>query len=230
MKISIVVPVLNESERIAELVSSLRRLEGDKEIIISDGGSSDGTLEKLKNFTDVTVISSRSGRASQMNEGAAVSTGEVLWFVHADSRVSETSLRDIEQAIEAGAVGGFFRLRFYDADDRFLKFIESTSHTRAKDFCLIFGDQGLFMKREVFFELGGFANVALMEDWEISRRLRTLHKRGAIRALDTTIGTSARRYITNGRFRTWLKMNFVKALYILGVKTDILRHIYDGRK
>ena len=68
-----------------------------------------------------------------------------------------------------------------------------------------------------------------MEDWELSRRLRPLHRRGLIRALDTPIGTSARRYLQNGRFRTWLKMNAVKALYIMGVSTKKLREIYDGR-
>ena len=230
MKTSIIVPVLNEAEKIEGLINSLQKLDGDKEIIISDGGSTDETLEKLKSFDNIIVIHAKSGRAFQMNEGADVSTGNILWFLHADSLVSTSSLNDIEQAISEGAVGGFFRLYFYDVDDKFMKFIERTSHTRAKNFCLIFGDQGLFLKREVFFELGGFADVALMEDWEISRRLRGFHKQGLIRTLNTLIGTSARRYVKNGRLRTWLKMNIVKALYILGVKTEILRLIYDGRK
>ena len=225
MKTSIIVPVLNEAEKIEGLINSLQKLDGDKEIIISDGGSTDGTLEKLKSFDDIIVTHAKSGRAFQMNEGADVSTGNILWFLHADSLVSTSSLNDIEQAISEGAVGGFFRLYFYDVDDKFMKFIERTSHTRAKNFCLIFGDQGLFLKREVFFELGGFADVVLMEDWEISRRLRGFHKQGLIRALNTLIGTSARRYVKNGRLRTWLKMNIVKALYILGVKTEILRLI-----
>lgn len=230
MRISIIVPVLNEAGKIEALINSIKELNGDKEIIISDGGSTDGTLEKLKDFAGVTVIKSRPGRASQMNSGAAISTGEVLWFVHADSSPASSSLEEIEHVINDGAVGGFFRLKFYDARDKFMKFIERTSHTRAKKFCLIFGDQGLFLRREVFDELGGFANVALMEDWEISRRLRTLHKQGLISALDAEIGTSARRYVENGRFRTWLKMNCVKVLYILGVPTEILRQIYDGKR
>lgn len=74
--------------------------------------------------------------------------------------------------------------------------------------------------------LGGFAPLELMEDWDISRRLRSLHKRGLIYALDTVIGTSARRYIKNGRLNTWLKMNFIKALYIIGVPAKILSKIY----
>ena len=228
--ISVIVPVLNEAERITELISSLQSLDGEKEIIISDGGSTDGTREKLSALRNITVINSPSGRARQMNAGAKVSSGNILWFVHADSLVSPSSLHDIERAISDGAIGGFFRLKFYDADDKFMKFIERTSHTRAKNFCLIFGDQGLFMRRNVFDGLGGFADVSLMEDWEISRRLRTFHRLGLIHALDTVIGTSARRYTQNGRLKTWLKMNIVKALYILGVDTERLRRIYDNGK
>lgn len=230
MKISVIIPVLNESERISNLISNLMELSGDKEIIISDGGSTDGTLEKLKYFNYVTVISSDSGRALQMNSGAKIATGEILWFVHADSVVSKTSLYDIEAAIKAGALGGFFKIEFYDANDKFMKFIERTSHTRAKNFCLIFGDQGLFLRRDFFNELGGFANVALMEDWEISSRLRKYHKQKLIYGLDTIIGTSARRYLKNGRLKTWLKMNLIKTLYLLGFSTKILREIYDGKK
>ena len=228
--ISVIVPVLNEAERITRLISSLQSLDGEKEIIISDGGSTDGTREKILSFSNVTLINSPLGRARQMNAGAQISSGKILWFVHADSVVSPSSLHDIERAISGGAIGGFFRLRFYDADDKFMKFIERTSHTRAKRFGLIFGDQGLFLRRDIFFGMGKFADVSLMEDWEISRRLKHYHSLGKIHALETLIGTSARRYTKNGRLRTWLKMNFVKALYILGVNTETLRRIYDGRK
>ena len=228
--ISVIVPALNEAERITGLISSLQSLDGEKEIIISDGGSTDGTPEKLSAQRNITLINSPSGRAKQMNAGAQISSGNILWFVHADSLVSPSSLHDIERAISDGAIGGFFRLKFYDTDDFFMKFIERTSHTRAKNFCLIFGDQGLFLRRDVFDSLGGFADIPLMEDWEISRRLKRYHSLGQIHALDTLIGTSARRYTKNGRLKTWVKMNFVKALYILGVNTETLRRIYDDRK
>ena len=224
--ISVIVPVLNEAERIAALIDSLQGLHGEKEIIISDGGSTDGTREKLRAFDDVKTVYAPSGRGTQLNAGAARAIGDIFWFVHADSLLSPSSLDDIVNAVNAGAIGGFFRLYFYDADDSFMKFIARTSHTRAKRFCLIFGDQGLFLRRDIFDSLGGFADIPLMEDWEISMRLRKFHRQGLIRALDTEIGTSARRYTENGRFKTWLKMNIVKALYILGVPAKILRRIY----
>ncbi|MCR5347608.1 MAG: TIGR04283 family arsenosugar biosynthesis glycosyltransferase [Fretibacterium sp.] len=225
MLISIIVPALNEGDRIGPLIQSLQAMPGDREIIVSDGGSTDGTAEKAVS-AGARVITAPPGRAAQMNAGAKSASGDVFWFVHADSVPALSALEDIGRAVSGGAAGGFFRLHFYDADDRFLRFIERTSHTRAKDFCLIFGDQGLFLRRDIFEELGGFAPLALMEDWELSRRLRPLHKRGLICALDTAIGTSARRYLQHGRFRTWLKMNVVKALYILGVPTERLRKIY----
>lgn len=228
--ISVIVPALNEAERIGTLIRLLQSLDGEKEIIISDGGSTDGTQQKLSALSNITVINSPSGRARQMNAGAEISSGNILWFVHADSQVSPSSLNDIERAISDGAIGGFFRLKFYDADDWFMRFIERTSHTRAKRFGLIFGDQGLFIRRDIFDSLGGFADVSLMEDWEISRRLKRFHRLGLIHALDTLIGTSARRYIVNGRLKTWFTMNFVKALYILGADTETLRRIYDGGK
>ena len=226
--VSIIVPVLNESRNITGLIKSLQGLDGDKELIISDGGSTDNTRE-LAVSLEVTVIKAKSGRAFQMNEAAKISRGQILWFLHADSRVSCSSLQDITRAIGEGASCGFFRLEFYDANDPFMNFIARTSHTRAKNFGLIFGDQGMFFRRDVFESLGGFAGISLMEDWEISRRLLPLHRLGKIAALDTVIQTSARRYLTHGRLRTWLKMNIIKALYILGCPTRILRRLYDGK-
>ena len=87
------------------------------------------------------------------------------------------------------------RRRAKRLNDRFMRFVERTSHTRARRFGLIFGDQALFLRRDVFDSLGGFAPLALMEDWELARRLRPLHRKGLIRALETPVGTSARRFI-----------------------------------
>lgn len=228
MLISVVIPTLNEERCLPLLLKALADMPGEREVIVPDGGSVDGTAAAAQTW-GASLITVPRGRASQMNAGAALAKGDVLWFLHADSIPAASSLRDIEGAVDGGAAGGFFRLYFYDAEGPFLRFISRTSHTRAKRFCLIFGDQGLFLRRDVFEELGGFAPLALMEDWELSRRLRSFHRRGLIRALDTPIGTSARRYVQNGCFRTWLRMNVVKGLYICGVPTKKLRELYDDR-
>lgn len=227
MLISIIIPTLNESAKIGTLIQNINELSGNKEIIVVDGGSFDGTDEIAKSL-GINVIKTSPGRAFQMNLGASKSKGDILWFVHADSILSKSSLNDIEKSINIGAIGGFFKLYFYDNDNnRFLKFIERTSHTRAKRFGLIFGDQGLFIRRDIFNKYNGFAPVKLMEDWEFSRRIRRLHKNGLIHALDTFIGTSARRYIKNGIFKTWIKMNIIKMLYILGKSTEGLFNFYE---
>ena len=228
--ISIVVPTLNERARITGLLESLSALPGEKEIVVADGGSTDGTAEAAEAVPGVRVVRCGRGRALQLNAGACAARGGVLWFVHGDARVAPSSLTDIEGALSEGCAGGFFRLHFYDADDRFMRFVERTSHTRARRFGLIFGDQALFLRRDVFDSLGGFAPLALMEDWELARRLRPLHRKGLIRALETPVGTSARRFIRNGRLRTLMKIHTIKALYILGVPTETLRTLYEGRR
>ena len=228
--ISIVVPTLNERARITGLLDSLSALSGEKEVVVADGGSTDGTVEAAEAVPGVRVVRCGRGRALQLNAGACAARGGVLWFVHGDARVAPSSLTDIALALSEGCVGGFFRLHFYDADDRFMRFVERTSHTRARRFGLIFGDQALFLRRDVFDSLGGFAPLALMEDWELARRLRPLHRKGLIRALETPVGTSARRFIRNGRLRTLMKIHTIKALYILGVPTEVLRTLYEGRR
>lgn len=231
--ISIVVPTLNERARITGLLESLSALPGEKEIVVADGGSTDGTAKaaEASAFSGrVRIVRCGRGRALQLNAGACAARGSVLWFVHGDAQVAPSSLADIALALSEGCAGGFFRLHFYDADDRFMRFVERTSHTRARRFGLIFGDQALFLRRDVFDSLGGFAPLALMEDWELARRLRPLHRKGLIRALETPVGTSARRFIRNGRLRTLMKIHTIKALYILGVPTETLRTLYEGRR
>lgn len=219
--VSIIVPVLNEEKNIENALFQFSKLKGDKEIIIVDGESEDKTKEIAARF--VKVISSKRGRASQMNEGAKHAHGNILWFVHSDSIVKENSIEEIQLAIDEGYIGGGFSLKFYDYSTLFMKYISTTSNLRSKYFGLYFGDQGIFVKKEIFESLGGFPEQEIMEDWEFSLAMK---KTGKLKLINANIGTSARRFKQGGQLRTHLLMHKIKLLYILGMPTDRLTKIY----
>jgi len=219
--ISIIIPVLNEKIKIQRLLIELAKLQGDKEILIIDGGSSDGTQALASKYGK--VISSEKGRAKQMNKGAKESNGDILWFVHADSKVSSNSIEEIKAAIDEGYIGGGFSLEFYDYESIFLKYISITSNIRANHFGVFYGDQGIFVKSQLFHKLGGFLSQDLMEDLELSLLLR---KAGKLKLIDSPIGTSARRFKLNGMIKTHLLMHKIRFLYFLGVPTNKLVKMY----
>lgn len=219
--ISIIIPVLNEEKSIKETLMTIQRLSGEKEIIVVDGGSHDRTVAIAKGYA--TVIASYRGRARQMNAGAKVAKGDILWFVHSDSKVAPNSLIEIKKVIETGFIGGSFKLEFYDLNTPFMKFVASTSNARAKYLHLIFGDQGIFMKRSIFVELDGYKEMELMEDWDLSKRI---HRLGKLKRLPIVIGTSARRFKQAGPLRMLLRMHKIKLLYLLGTPPEKLAAIY----
>lgn len=219
--ISIIVPVLNEEKAIENTLIRICALQGEKEIIVVDGGSSDNTVKMASKYG--IVLESQKGRAKQMNTGASMARESILWFVHSDSLVSTDSLEGIERAIAQGYIGGGFSLYFYDYDTRFMRFVSKSSTWRAKYLGLYFGDQGVFVKKDIFHELGGFKEIELMEDWEIAKRLQ---RKGKMKMLDIKIGTSARRFKTEGQLRTLLLMHKLKVLYLLGVSPSKINKMY----
>lgn len=219
--ITIIIPVLNEEKTIANCLKNIIELPGQKELIVVDGGSLDNTVEIASRYAK--VISSPKGRAKQMNSGAKAAKGDILWFVHSDSRLHRNSLIEIEKTIEENYIGGCFRLYFYDLDTRFMKFVAHSSNLRAKYLKLIFGDQGIFMRRDVFEKLGGFKDMELMEDWDFSKRI---HGFGQMKMVDKKIGTSARRFQRGGQLKTLLKMHKIKVLYLIGLPPEKLNKIY----
>lgn len=219
--ISIIIPVLNEEKNIEKTLIQLNKLKGDKEVIVVDGGSKDNTKEIAARFAK--VILSEKGRGNQMNKGAEEASGDILWFVHSDSVLTENSIGEIQLAIDEGNIGGGFSIRFYDYNTLFMKYISVTSNLRAKYLGLYFGDQGIFARTDVFKKLGGYPRQEIMEDWDFSLVMK---KRGKLKLLDTPIGTSARRFKSGGQLRTHLLMHKIKLLYILGMSTDKLAEIY----
>ncbi|MFO7819717.1 MAG: TIGR04283 family arsenosugar biosynthesis glycosyltransferase [Halanaerobacter sp.] len=224
MDISVIIPVLDEQDEIVDTLEHVNSLatKGDKEIIVVDGGSKDQTMQLAKDHADKICVT-EAGRGHQMNYGAESAQGDILFFLHSDSDLAEGALLELESALEdPEVIGGCFSLKI-DDDSWPLRFISWTSNLRSKYLNIIFGDQGIFVRREVFAEVGGYPEIELMEDWEFSRQLA---KEGKLVQLKHQIYTSARRWKKNGTWRTIWLMHKIKLLYLLGVEPKKLREIY----
>jgi rSAM/selenodomain-associated transferase 2 len=227
MAISVVIPTLNEEKSLPRTLACLTAA-APTEIIIVDGGSTDGTLSLAQEFCARTgnarLITSPRGRARQMNEGAKASQGEVLLFLHADTQLPAQAGRMIESALgkHASAVGGRFNVRF-DHPSVWGRVISSFMNRRSRLTGIATGDQALFVRRHVFELLGGFSEIPLMEDIEFSRRLL---QAGRTVALRDTVVTSFRRWDTQGPLRTILLMWTLRFLYWIGVSPHRLARVY----
>lgn len=225
MKISVVVPIFNEESTILDTLNILDGLEGDKEIVLVDGGSTDKTVDLIGNRAK--LVKSPKGRAKQMNHGSAVTTGEAILFLHCDSKVEKSVLKGISKAlIDTKVVGGGCKLEIDDPRLIF-KIIAFGSNLRPKMSGIFFGDQGIFVRREVFDKIGGFPDIELMEEWEFCRKLKRV---GKLVQISERIFTSARRWHKNGIWKTIWLMHKLKVLYLRGVEPEELNRIYrDAR-
>ncbi|MDJ0346585.1 TIGR04283 family arsenosugar biosynthesis glycosyltransferase [Streptomyces sp. H10-C2] len=220
-RVSIIVPVLNEATTIEASLTRLARDFPDCELIVVDGGSSDATAELAAPLA--TVVHTPRGRARQMNEGARHATGDILWFVHADTAIDPAALDQIRAALTDPQVsGGGLTLRF-DRRTLGLDYLAFTSNARARRLHQVFGDQAMFTRRTVFDELEGFPDLAIMEDLEMSRRL---HRAGRLCVLDATSTASARRFTEHGTWRMIAFMQYLKLLYFAGVDPERIRRRY----
>ncbi|GAC1342860.1 MAG: TIGR04283 family arsenosugar biosynthesis glycosyltransferase [Myxococcales bacterium] len=223
MNISVVVPVLDEEARIGARLDELRSA-GFAEVIVVDGGSSDATVAVARACAFAQVLSSARGRAAQMNAGARTARGEVLLFLHADVSLPAGAARLVADALEdPGAVAGAFRTwHVADGGPSRLGPLLHLADLRSRYTGLPYGDQALFVRRSAFERAGGFPEQPLMEDLELSRRLRRL---GRIARVPACVRVSGRRFLAHP-IRAALAANFFPLLYRLGVPAATLRRLY----
>jgi rSAM/selenodomain-associated transferase 2 len=223
--ISIIIPVLNESHRVNELISHLYSLEGSEqaEIIVVDGSLDKGTLEAIR---DVETIKIRSlqGRGRQMNEGAKIAQGNSLVFLHADTELPHNALMLVRAAMEnTKYVAGAFDLGI-QSERLLFRLIERFASIRSRITRIPFGDQAIFIRKDYFNTIGGYQEIPLMEDVEIMMRVR---KRGdPISIIRQKVSTSPRRWEREGILFCTIRNWFLQILYFLGVSPERLKRFY----
>jgi rSAM/selenodomain-associated transferase 2 len=221
MSVSIIVPVLNEAPLLRAFLAHLRQRASRAEIVVADGGSSDGTRDLAQSFCDQLVVSEAS-RAIQMNAGARAARGDILWFVHVDAKVPSGCLEEIERMMDdPNVAGGFFRIQLPQA--HIYRLTDSFAHYAGILLRMRCGDHGIFCRRAAFLAVNGFPKVPLMEDVEFFRRLR---RHGRVRYSRKRILASPRRYETIGPVRLTLAYGLIAALYVFGIPLEKLASIY----
>ncbi|HZG38491.1 MAG TPA: TIGR04283 family arsenosugar biosynthesis glycosyltransferase [Nodosilinea sp.] len=219
--ISIVIPALNEAKNLPQVLQPLQTVAG-VEVVVVDGGSADST-PAVAAAEGARVVLSTPGRARQMNQGAAVASGSILLFLHADTRLPDGFEQTIRETLaQPGVVAGAFRLAI-DSPRRALRRVEWGVNLRSRLLQMPYGDQAIFLTTAVFDRLGGFPNLPMMEDFELVRRLRRV---GRVAIAPAAVVTSDRRWRTLGILRTTLANQVMVAGYLLGVDPHRLARWY----
>ena len=233
MPISVIIPTLNEERTIMTTLAQTAAL-GFDELIVVDGGSLDQTPVLVESYrrrtqspaqSPVRLVTVPGGRARQMNEGAKASGGEILLFLHADTQLPGDAKTIIDTTLaDQRMVGGRFDVRF-DRPSMWGSIISRMMNWRSRLSGIATGDQALFVRRPVFEQMGGFADMPLMEDIDFSRRLK---RKGATAALTATVTTSFRRWERHGPLRTILLMWALRFLYWIGISPSHLLEWYKA--
>lgn len=224
MKLSVIVPILNEAKGLPQLLSQLLPLQAaGHQLVLVDGGSDDGSPQ-LARQAGITVIESPRGRARQMNAGAALAVNPVLLFLHADTRLPAEAARLITSALQnSPQVWGRFDVRI-DGQPWMLRVVAFMINLRSRLSGIATGDQAMFVRRDVFQQLTGFADLPLMEDIELSTRLRRVSRPLCLRQW---VVTSGRRWETRGVWKTIFLMWRLRYAYWRGVPASELAKAYS---
>lgn len=219
MKISIIIPVRNEEENIGRLLHELQEYrDRGHELIVVDGGSEDETVVIARPLVDNLLVAP-AGRACQMNLGASMAHGDVLWFLHADSRTPDHADELIKTALtNSASTWGRFDIRLSGSNLSF-RIVESMMNLRSRLTGIATGDQAIFISHDLFDRVGGFPDQCLMEDVEISKKLKKFQSPVSLRE---KLVTSSRRWEQNGVVKTIILMWVLRAAYFFGVPVEKL--------
>lgn len=221
--ISVIVPLLNERRVLRQLIAELQQhRQNGCEVILVDGGSHDGSTE-LARAAGLAVLTSEPGRARQMNTGARRARGDILLFLHADTRLPGGAITLIRRALaDESRTWGFFAVQI-EGSSRLLRLVAFLMNQRSRLTGIATGDQAIFVRRTTFERLSGFPEQPLMEDVEISRRLKRTARPVCLRA---RVSTSGRRWETRGILKTILLMWTLRFAYWVGARPETLARLY----
>jgi rSAM/selenodomain-associated transferase 2 len=230
--ISAIIVAYNEEERINYIIGELQkqRFSGRYEIILADGNSTDKTVS-LAEQMGISIIHCRKGKACQMNDAAKAAKGDVLFFVHADMKLADTTFTAIQRQIDLGFDGGGFSNEF-DKYNVKIKSIGTLMNFRfinkkeQSDRGLFYGDNGIFVTKKVIETLKGFKEIPIMEDYDFSKRMRKRFK--VIKIKEPHIVISARRHVKAGFFKTRFQWIAIRKLYKWGVSPKRLAKWYGN--
>ena len=217
--VAVIIPTLDEARELERCLPAV--VKSASEVVVTDGGSRDGTPETARRL-GATVVSGERGRGLQLNRGAAATSARTLLFLHADTELPTGALEKVVEATDADAIGGGFQIHF-GSENPIYRVGSTVVNLRSRLFKTPLGDQAQFASRSSFEELGGYPDWPILEDLEFIRRLK---KKGKIAILSPAVTTSARRFEEGGIARTLLLNWWIFALYYAGVSPERLARLY----